>query len=202
LPPRAATPAGPGARAAISCLLLVGVAAVATAADVSVQATRDGDALEVEAVADLAVGLARAWEVLTDYNRFSQFVPDLRESRVISREGGNAVVEQKGQARFLFFSYPIEVRLAVTEFPRERIESRAIAGNFRELRCTYTLEPREGGVRLRYQGRLVPDFQLPLFHTYVLKSNVEATFRAMVEEIERDPKAATSARRGAEEGPR
>ncbi|MGH8640733.1 MAG: SRPBCC family protein [Burkholderiales bacterium] len=188
MPLRAATPAGPGARAAISCLLLVCVAAAATAADVSVQATRDGEAVEVEAVADIAVGMARAWQVLTDYNRFSEFVPDLQASRIVSRQGPSIVVEQKGAARFLFFSYPIEVRLAVTEHPRQRIESRAIAGNFRELRSNYTLEPREGGVRLRYQGRLVPDFQLPLFHTYVLKSNVEATFRAMVEEIERDQK--------------
>ena len=197
MPLHAAAAVGSGARRGVSCLLFLCVTAIATAApaaEISVRATRDGDALEVEAVADLAVGLARAWEVLTDYNRFSQFVPDLRESRVISREGGNAVVEQKGEARFLFFSYPIEVRLAVTEFPRERIESRAIAGNFRELRCTYTLEPREGGVRLRYQGRLVPDFQLPLFHTYVLKSNVEATFRAMVEEIERGQNPVTSDR--------
>ena len=162
------------------------MASVATATDVSVQATRDGAAVEVEAVADIAVGLARAWEVLTDYNRFSEFVPNLNESRVVARKGASVVVEQKGAARFLFFSYPIEVRLAVTEQPRQRIESRAVAGNFRELRSVYTLEPREGGVRLRYEGRLVPDFQLPLFHTYVLKSNVEATFRAMVEEIERD----------------
>lgn len=191
MPPRAATPVGPGARAAISCLLLVCVTAVTTAADVSVQATRDGEAVEVSAVAEIAVGVARAWEVLTDYNRFSEFVPDLYESRIVSRQGASVVVEQKGAARFLFLSHPIEVRLSVTEHPRQRIESRAIAGNFRELRSVYTLEPREGGVRLRYQGRLVPDFQLPLFHTYVLKSNVEATFRAMVEEIERGQKPAT-----------
>lgn len=191
MPPRAATPAGPGTRAGISCLLLVCVAVVAAAADVSVEATRDGEAVEVEAVAEIAVGLARAWEVLTDYNRFPEFVPDLHESRVVSRQGPSVVVEQKGAARFLFLSYPIEVRLAVREHPQERIESRAVTGNFRELRSVYTLEPREGGVRLRYHGRLVPDFQLPLFHTYVLKSNVEATFRAMVEEIERDKKPAT-----------
>jgi ribosome-associated toxin RatA of RatAB toxin-antitoxin module len=165
--------------------------AAAAAADVSVEATRDGEAVEVEAVADLAAGLARAWQVLTDYNRFSEFVPNLHASRVVSRAGTSVVVDQKGEARFLFFSYPMEVRLAVTEYPRQRIESRAIAGNFRELRSVYTLEAREGAVRLRYQGRLVPDFQLPLFHTYVLRSNVEATFRAMVEEIDRDREPAT-----------
>jgi ribosome-associated toxin RatA of RatAB toxin-antitoxin module len=184
LPPRAATPARSRARPAISCLLFLCVAAT-TAADVTVHTSRDGEAVEVEAVAEMAVGVARAWDVLTGYDRLVEFVPDLHESRVVSRAGASVVVDQKGEVRFLFFSYPIEVRLAVTEFPRQRIETRAISGNFRELRSTYTLEPREGGVRLRYQGRLVPDFQLPLFGTWVLRSNVEATFRAMVEEIEK-----------------
>jgi ribosome-associated toxin RatA of RatAB toxin-antitoxin module len=198
LPPRAAATAAPGPRPGISCWLFLcaaaAAAAAAPAADISVQATRDGDAVEVEATAEIAAGLTRAWEVLTDYNRLSQFVPDLHESRVVSREGAKAVVEQKGVARFLFFTHPIEVRLEVTEYPHRRIESRAIAGNFRELRSVYTLEASEGGMRLHYQGRLVPDFELPLFHTYVLKSNVESTFRAMVEEIERDPKPVTSDR--------
>jgi ribosome-associated toxin RatA of RatAB toxin-antitoxin module len=166
-------------------MLFLCAAATAAAADVTVEATRDGEAVEVEAGAEIAVGAARAWQVLTDYNRLPQFVPDLHDSRVVSREGAKVVVEQKGVARFLFFTYPIEVRLEVTEYPHRRIESRAVAGNFRELRSTYTLEPREGGVRLRYQGRLVPDFQLPLFGTWVLRNNVEATFRAMVEEIEK-----------------
>ena len=192
MPPRAAPSRRPGALCAISCLLPLLGAAVAGAADVSVDATRDGEAVEVAASADLAVGVARAWEVLTAYNRFTEFVPNLDESRIVSRDGVHAVVEQKGSARFLFFTYPIEVRLAVTEHPRQRIESRAIAGNFRELHSVYTLEPREGGARLRYHGRLVPDFQLPLFLTFVLKNNVEATFRAMVEEIERGQKPVTS----------
>jgi ribosome-associated toxin RatA of RatAB toxin-antitoxin module len=186
LPLRAALRIPPGALSGF-CWLFFLCAAAAPAADVAVQATREGEAVEVEAVADLSVGIPRAWEVLTDYGRFPEFVPDLHESRVLSREGPRVVVEQKGEARFLFFSYPIEVRLAVTEYPRQRIESRAVSGNFRELRSVYTLEPREGGARLRYQGRLVPDFQLPLFGTWVLRNNVEATFRAMVEEIEKKP---------------
>jgi ribosome-associated toxin RatA of RatAB toxin-antitoxin module len=167
-------------------LCLAGIAATPRAAEISVQATRNGDALEVQATADLPVSLARAWEVLTDYGRFAEFVPGLHVSRVVSREGNKAVVEQKGAARFLFFSYPIEVRLAVTEHPRTRIESQAVAGNFREMRSVYGLESREGRVLLRYWGSLIPDFDVPPFlRTIVLRSSVEDSFRALVEEIER-----------------
>lgn len=76
--------------------------------------------------------------------------------------------------------------VAVTEHPYERVESRAIAGNFREMRSADTLEQRQGRVLLRYTGRLVPDFFIPpLIGTLVLRRNVEERFRAMVEEIER-----------------
>ena len=114
------------------------------------------------------------------------FVPDLQVSRVVSRERNSALVEQRGAARLLFFSYPMDVRLAITEYPRERVESRAVAGNFREMQSTYTLEMREGRVLLRYSGRMVPDFYVPpLIGTFVLRHHVESAFRALVDEIER-----------------
>ena len=162
------------------------LAVPAQAAEIVVHATRNGDALEVVAVAEFEGDIARTWQVLTDYDRIAEYVPTMEVSRVISRERNRAVVEQKGEARVLFFSYPINVRLAVTEHPRERVESRAIAGNFREMRNAYTLEQRQGRVLLRYTGHLVPDFFIPpLIGTLALRRNVEETFRALVEEIER-----------------
>jgi len=39
---------------------------------------------------------------------------------------------------------------------------------------------------LRYNGRMVPDFYIPpLIGTLALRHNVEASFRALVEEMER-----------------
>ena len=167
-------------------VLVTGFAGATPAAEITVRATRDGDVLEVVAVAEFEGNIARTWQVLTDYGRIAEYVPSLEISRVVSRERNSAVVEQKGEARMLFFSYPINVRLAVTEHPYERVESRAIAGNFREMRNAYTLEQRPGRVLLRYTGHLVPDFFIPpLIGTLALRRNVEETFRAMVEEIER-----------------
>ncbi len=174
----------PMARAFLLLPLVLFVSA--QAAEITVQASRNGDALEVVAVAEFDGNLARTWQVLTDYGRLAEYVPSLEVSRVISRDRDSAVVEQKGAARMLFLSYPINTRLAVTEHPYKRVESRAIAGNFREMRNTYTLEQRQGRVLLRYTGHLVPDFFIPpLIGTLVLRHNVEETFRAMVEEIER-----------------
>jgi len=165
---------------------VIGFAPVACAADVVVDVARSGDVFQVDASAQLAGTVARAWQVLTDYSRFTEFVPDMQASRVISREGNRAVVEQKGEARVLFFSFPIDVRLAVIEYPKERIVSQAVAGNFREMHGTYSLEAGQGRVVVRYSGRLVPDFFVPpVVGTLALRRNVEATFRALVGEMER-----------------
>ena len=167
-------------------LPLLVLLAPAQAAEITVSVTRNEGAFQVEASAEFEGTVARTWRVLTDYGRIAEFVPDVRASHVLSRDGNQAVVEQKGDARVLFFSFPINVRLAVTEYPYERVVSRAVAGNFREMRSAYTLEAGEGRILLRYTGRMVPDFYVPpLIGTLALRHNVEASFRAMVEEIER-----------------
>ena len=167
-------------------LSVVVLAAAAQAAEVTVNAARSGEVFQVDASAELEGSLTRAWQVLTDYDRLTAFVPDLQVSRVVSRERNSALVEQKGAARLLFLSYPMVVQLAVTEYPRERVESRAVAGNFRQMQNTYTLEMRHGRVLMRYSGRMVPDFYVPpLIGTFVLRRSVESTFRALVDEIER-----------------
>ena len=169
-------------------------------ADVAVEVKLESEAFQIEASAELQADVPTAWEVLTDYDHLAEFIPDMRVSRVVSRRGSHAEVEQKGEARFLFIGYPIDVRLAVVEYPHERIVSRAVAGNFREMRGEYRLEAKAGRLLLRYTGRMVPDFEVPpLLGTLVLRYHVEETFGALAGEIERrhmrraSPPSATSA---------
>jgi hypothetical protein len=176
-------------------LILLLVTAPAAGAEIAVSVTRSGEAFQVEASAEFDGTVARTWQVLTDYGRLAEFIPDLQSSRVVSRSGNEAVVEQKGEARVLFFSFPIDLRLAVTEHPYERVSSRAVSGNFREMRGTYSLEAGQGRILLRYAGRMVPDFFVPpLIGTLALKHNVEESFRALVDEIERRNKPVTGDR--------
>ena len=73
-------------------LLLVvagGVARGANLEPVTVEARREGDAVIVEAHALLHVDLETAWNVLTDYDRYAEFIPDLKSSRTVSRSDAN-----------------------------------------------------------------------------------------------------------------
>lgn len=172
-------------------VLLLAVPAAPDAAEVTVHASRHGDVLYVEASAEFAADKYRVWQVLTDYNHLADFIPGMRVSRILERRSGVVIVEQKGDVRLLFVTYPIEVTLAIAEFPHERIVSRAVKGNFLEMHNAYYLEVQQERIRLRYAGRMTPDFQVPpLIGTIMFRKNVEAQFGALVDEILRRQRAA------------
>ena len=170
-------------------LLAAAPAGPASAArDVEIEAHREGASVEIKAHAELAAPAAVAWQVLTDYERLPAFIPGIAKSVVRERHGAVLVVEQSGAARFLVFSFPIEVRYEVTERPQQSVESRAVGGNLRRMNGRYELEPgvEPLTVRLRYHGLIEPDFHLPpLVGVAALRSMAEEQFAAMVAEIER-----------------
>ncbi|MCX7891577.1 MAG: SRPBCC family protein [Burkholderiales bacterium] len=152
----------------------------------AVRAERRDGAFHVEAVAELRADPRVAWQVLTDYDRYAAFIPDLDASRVLARSADGVVVEQRGRAGLLFLRIPLSVRYFVQETPYRSVRSRAIGGDFRELEGAYDIAPAPGGLRLAYTGRLVPDFVLPpLLGTVAVRRSVERQFEAMAREIER-----------------
>lgn len=170
-------------------LALVPFAAPCGAAeDFAFEVERTGERMDVRAQAVVAAPLAVVWSTLTDYEGLPRFIPGIAASTVLSRQGNRLLVEQRGEARFLFFSFPVEVRLDVVHAPPDRIASRAVGGNMRRMTGLYEImqDDARGGIRLRYVGEIEPDFELPpLVGMAVLHAVVEEQFSAMVAEIER-----------------
>jgi len=113
-------------------LLMMGVAATALArpaADISVEGHVAGTrGCKVTARALLHVPAELIWQTLTDYEHLPNFVPDIAFSRVVSRQGAQLVIEQRGDVRLWFFSYPIRVTVASTERPYHGIDVPSAAG--------------------------------------------------------------------------
>ena len=171
----------------VTLALLACQAAVAAGADdMQVMVERHGTTFRVQAAATVAAAPATVWEVLTDYDHLSEFIPGLTSSVTRLRSGDRVLVEQTGEARFFFFAFPIEVRLEVSESPGESIRSRAVGGNLKHMTGRYDIERAGGGVVVRYRGELEPDFALPRFiGALAVRSMAEEQFAAMVAEIER-----------------
>ena len=179
-----------------AALLLLWACAAGAAEGVSVEATRRDASVEIRAHALLEASFDTVWGTLTDYDHLAQFIPGLRSSRVIERRGGSLVVEQEGEARFLFFSYPIEVTLLATARRPAAIDVRVLKGNLRRLEGGYRLEQAGAGkIVLRWVGLIQPESLPPLLGVLVMRANIEDQFTGMVREIERRE----AARRGRSE---
>jgi hypothetical protein len=110
----------------------------------------------------------------------------MRSSRVIERTGATWVVEQKGETRFLVFTYPIEVTLLATALPPNALDVHLLKGNLRRLDGGYRLEPAgTGRIGLRWTGLVEPESLPPLLGELVMRASIESQFAGMVREIER-----------------
>jgi carbon monoxide dehydrogenase subunit G len=167
-------------------LLAILASSPALAQEISIRTVRDGDFVVMSASAVMRVDQNIAWTVLSDYDHLANFIPDIKSSRVVSRDGNTLRVEQKGDVGFFFYREPVNVLLEVHEEPPSRITARGVEGNIQQLETRYELRPLDAGVRLDYAGRFVPDFSIPpLIGMPILSRLIERRFRAMVEEIQR-----------------
>jgi hypothetical protein len=186
--------------ATVLALTLTYGSAPLLAASIRVTAQRHGDTIDVNATAFLETDAATAWQVLTDYDHYAEFIPNLRVSRVVARHGPVVTVEQSGDAMFWMFRIPIAIRYQVTESPPNRLQSRATGGSLRALASSYVLTTTQSGMRLDYSGHIAPRFDLlGRIEQMAVRKNIEREFQALADEIER--RSAVSAARDSEPSP-
>jgi hypothetical protein len=166
-------------------LALAAVPPAVAAATIAVESARDGDAVKIHATAVLNADVATTWRVLTDYDRYAEFIPDLRVSRVVARRGSTVTVEQSGDAAWPL-SFPLDITYEINEVPSSRLQSRAVAGTLRSLVSSYTLTPANLGTLLDYIGHVEPGFALfGLIEQTVVERHVARQFQALADEIDR-----------------
>ena len=163
--------------------------AQAAQGEVTVDAQRHGDTVVVRASAIFDTDAATAWRVLTDYGRYRAFVPGLRASRVVAREGSHVIVEQTGVAPLWLLSLPMTITYDIVESPPTGLHSRAAVPGAGVLDSSYALAPAGGALRLDYLGTITiaPGPMTPLREGAAERAIV-GHFRALVDEMERRSK--------------
>ena len=156
---------------------------------------RNGQPLfEVTAVGFVHATPEQAWNVLTDYEGLSEFVPDLVSVHVLSRNGNVVRMEQRSSASFLFVSHTIRMLLQVEEAPCTTIDVALVEGDMHRYDTHWDLEPAAHGgaadgttgTRVTFSGVMEPKlFMPPLFARTIVETNLKRTVEAVVAEIER-----------------
>ncbi len=82
-----------------------------------------------------------AWQVLTDYENFADFLPGVSSSELIENNGDRKIFEQISNIKTFVFSIESRVKIATTESYPARIDFKAVDGDLPGLNGKWTLEP-------------------------------------------------------------
>lgn len=169
----------------VGCVALVALLLASAAfADARVQVETNGPMVQVTATIGTTVDRQTAWEVLTDFNHWADFVPDMALSRVVSPPGQPLRVEQRGVIPWLP-NFPLVVVADVEETPQRMIRFRRIAGNIRAMDGEWQIEGKNP-VRLQYRSTTELGFPLPVqVSAEIFRNDAKVRLEAMAREMAR-----------------
>jgi len=168
--------------AALGALLLAPLQAWAEA---SVHVESKETTLYVQADIDTTVDSKTAWAVLTDYDHWTEFIPDLVVSRVISRPGDPLQLEQRARIPSMP-NFPVVMILQVEETPLKRIRFYRTAGNVLSFAGEWLIEGKSRKVRLVYRAVVMPGFPMPPQASMeIFRSDAKVRMEAMAQEMAR-----------------
>lgn len=169
-------------------LVAAGSAAAQPEARPEVSAEQVGDVYVVKASFDLPPGVTRevAWQVLTDFSHIGRFVPSVRKSAVVGRDGAGLLLEQEVQGKLMMFSRTAHVLLRVTETPEQALEFVDVSrGDFELYRGGWALRAGQGGLRVEYLLRAKPRHGPPaLLGTRAIDDGVADLLQGLRNEME------------------
>lgn len=89
----------------------------------------------------ISATLDNAWQVLTDYEHFAEFMPGVVSSQLLESNGDRKVFEQINQIKTLVFSIESRVKVATIESYPKQIAFEAVDGDLKTMNGTWMLEP-------------------------------------------------------------
>lgn len=172
-------------------LLLSGMAMLSNAwahaeEAVKVQVLQEGSAIVVDMQMHSTAGVREAWSVLTDFAHMTNYVPNLKSSKVLETHGNVLKVLQQGVAQHGFLSFSFESLREIELMPYEQIASRSVGGSVSQMNGLTRLIPDAAGTEIRFHSRSIPGFWVPpVVGLSFIRYEVAEQFRAMLEEMER-----------------
>jgi ribosome-associated toxin RatA of RatAB toxin-antitoxin module len=151
---------------------------------------------QVQASATVQAAPATVWKVLTAYDRMTEYVPDLGLCRVLARNGNEVIIEQQGNARFLFVTKAVHLIVRALETPMSAIDISLISGNMKRYEARWELVPvpETGGTRVLYSGKMMPDFYVPgMLGATMVRGDIAHMMQAVLARLESERAAVGAA---------
>ena len=151
------------------CLLMVLMLTAAGALDANAPVESRVDVTESDGVYRVTAAFAvtqtpgEVMTVLTDYARIPKFMPDVQSSKVLERNGPDAVVEQEAVSKFMLFSKRVHLVLDVREEAGSiRFKDRC-GRSFAAYEGAWIISEHDSLTVVDYQLTARPSFEVPAF---------------------------------------
>jgi carbon monoxide dehydrogenase subunit G len=164
-----------------AAVLLAAVGAGAAQAGQPVMSVQERDGLyTVAARFDVAQLPEVVREVLTDYPSIPRFMPGVRTSELLGREGHHARVEQEAVSKFMMFSKRVHLILDVEE-GADIIRFRDTCNrSFVQYEGAWTMARQGGGTVIVYELTARPAFRVPAL---ILRKLLDRDASLMIERL-------------------
>ncbi|MDJ0593251.1 MAG: SRPBCC family protein, partial [Pleurocapsa sp. MO_226.B13] len=89
--------------------------------------------------------LDNAWEVLTDYNNFAKFLPNIASSKIISQQGDRIIFEQVNVVDLWLFKQEFEVQIEAIKNKPTQVDFQIVDGDLKKLIGRWQIEETSPG---------------------------------------------------------
>jgi ribosome-associated toxin RatA of RatAB toxin-antitoxin module len=126
----------------------------------------EGRQRQISARIEIPYPVEQVWQILTDYEHLSDFIPSLSKSRLIQHPTGGIRLEQIGAQSFLKIKFCARVVLDMVEQFPHQLSFRMIEGDFKAFDGSWLLQPctlgSALGTELCYTVRVLPPLTMPV----------------------------------------
>jgi hypothetical protein len=170
---------------ALTCFLPLHATALQLPARAEVDRSMLTGKIDIQAFIDVPADLPAAWEVLTDYNKLAEIVPDMESSRIVSKPGDPIKVYQRGNKSWLLVNMPLELVFRMDETPPSHIRFSLVSGNIGDMYGEWRLYTFGQGVRIKYVAHMKPGLFSPRVpgDSLLIESDIENMMQSIGQEI-------------------
>lgn len=187
---------GAGAPSKTSAAMLAGMLALALSLagpvsadrgaeqDTTVQIKKSGETLIIDVSLSVPATPHESWDVLTDYDHMTQFLPNLQLSKIVESKGNTLHVSQKGKATYGLLSFSFDSIREVVLTPYSEIRSHILSGSIKQANATTQLIAEGNGTRILHHSESIPGTWIPPFiGKKIIDSQIREQYGEMRKEI-------------------
>lgn len=147
--------------------------------------TLTGEKGEYTAQVEVTGSLEKAWEVLTDYDNFEDFVPNTVNSEILEENGNSLVFQQVNSVDLVLLTKEFSVKIAAVKTPIEKIQFEMLEGDLGSLTGSWEVESvSDNRILLTHKVSVTPKSQSEAAIFYpIYEGSLEDTIAAIASEI-------------------